>query len=197
MDDFLRLAQIIKRRWWALVVPALVLMATAIVPIAQAPERFSVSQTILLTNRAPMNDTGDTLAYDFPAISRSSAYRRAVAAVVGNGTTSEDVAAALDVRNQERALTFTVTGIDPTGLVAIRDAAVAVLARDGTLLWGNTSGQTAVNIAPLDHQDDPVRVSVWRDRIASIFLRAVAGALLGLMVITFRGRKGEEAHAHE
>jgi hypothetical protein len=82
-------------------------------------------------------------------------------------------------------------------LVAIRDAAVAVLARDGTLLWGNTSGQTAVNIAPLDHQDYPVRVSVWRDRIASIFLRAVAGALLGLMVITFRGRKGEEAHAHE
>jgi hypothetical protein len=167
------------------------------VPIAQAPERFAVSQTILLTNRAPMNDTGDTLAYDFPAISRRARYRQAVADVVGNGTTVAVIAAALDVRNQDRAVTFTVTGVRPEGLVTIRNAAVAVLARDGTLLWGNTSGQTTVNIAPLDQQDDPVRVSVWRDRIASIFLRAMAGALVGLLVITFRGRKGEEAHAHE
>jgi len=197
MDDFSRLTRIVRQQWWALVVPALVLMATAIVPIAQAPERFAVSQTILLTNRAPMNDTGDTLAYDFPAISRSARYRQAVADVVGNGTTVAVIAAALDVRNQDRAVTFTVTGVRPEGLVAIRNAAVAVLARDGTLLWGNTSGQTTVNIAPLDQQDDPVRVSVWRDRIASLFLRAMAGALVGLLVITFRGRKGAEAHAHE
>jgi hypothetical protein len=180
-----------------LVVPALVLMATAVVPMLRAPVRYAVTQTILLTNRSPMNDTGDTLAYDFPAISRSAQYRQAVADLIGNGTTPADVAAALDVRNAERAVTFTVTGSDPTQLVGIRDAAVAVLARDGTLLWGNTSGQTTVNIAPLDLQDDPQRVSVWRDRLASVFLRGLAGVLFGILVITFRGREGEHAHAHE
>jgi hypothetical protein len=197
MDDYRRLAQLIRRQWWALVVPALVLMATAVVPMLRAPVRYAVTQTILLTNRSPMNDTGDTLAYDFPAISRSAQYRQAVADLIGNGTTPADVAAALDVRNAERAVTFTVTGSDPTQLVGIRDAAVAVLARDGTLLWGNTSGQTTVNIAPLDLQDDPQRVSVWRDRLASVFLRGLAGVLFGILVITFRGREGEHAHAHE
>lgn len=197
MDDYGRLAHLIRHRWWAVVLPALVLMATAIFPIIGAPTRYAVSQTILLTNRAPMNDTGDTLAYDFPAISRSAAYRQAVATLVGGGTSPEDIAAALDVRNVDRAVTFTVSGNDPERLVGIRNAAVAVLARDGTLLWGNTSGQTTVNIALLDQQDDPQRVSVWRDRLASVFLRALAGAMLGILVITFRGREGDNAHAHE
>lgn len=197
MDEYGRLAQHMRRQWWAVVLPAVVLMATAIIPIVGAPARYAVSQTILLTNRSPMNDTGDTLAYDFPAISRSASYRLKVAQLVGAGTTPEDIATALDVRNADRAVTFTVTGTDPTGLVAIRDAAVAVLARDGTLLWGNTSGQTTVNIALLDQRDDPQRVSVWRDRLASVFLRALAGAMLGILVITFRAREGEYAHAHE
>ncbi len=197
MDDFGRLARIIRRRWWALVVPALLFLLSALVPAFSAPPQYAVTRTILLTNRSPMNDTGDTLAYDFPAISRSASYQANVAALVGADMDAAAVAAALDVRNDHRAVTFTVRGSDPTTLVSIRDAAVAVLARDGTLLWGNTSGQTTVNIADLAHQDDPQRVAVWRDQLAAAVLRGLAGALLGLLVITIRGVEGADAHAHE
>ncbi len=197
MDDFGRLTRIIRRRWWALLVPALVFFLSALVPAIGTPPQYAVSRTILLTNRSPMNDTGDTLAYDFPAISRSAAYQAKVATLVGTDTQAAAVATALDVRNDNRAVTFTVSGSDPATLVPIRDAAVAVLARDGTLLWGNTSGQTTVNIADLAHQDDPQRVAVWRDQLAAAVLRALAGALLGLLVITIRGVEGADAHAHE
>jgi hypothetical protein len=64
-------------------------------------------------------------------------------------------------------------------------------------LWGNTGGQTTVNIADLAHQDDPQRVAVWRDQLAAAVLRGLAGALLGLLVITIRGVEGADAHAHE
>ncbi len=197
MDDYSRLARVITRRWWALAVPAVVLLLSALIPSILAPTRYAVSQSIVLTNRAPMNDTGDTLAYDFPAISRSAAYQTKVAELAGSGLKAQDVAAALDVRNDNRTVTFTVSGNNPGVLLAIRDAAVAVLARDGTLLWGNTSGLTTVNIAVLAHQDNPERVSVWRDQIASALLRALAGALLGLLVITIRGVEGADAHALE
>ena len=68
MDDFGRLTRIIRRRWWALLVPALVFFLSALVPAIGTPPQYAVSRTILLTNRSPMNDTGDTLAYDFPAL---------------------------------------------------------------------------------------------------------------------------------
>jgi uncharacterized protein involved in exopolysaccharide biosynthesis len=197
MDDFGRLTRIIRRRWWALLFPALLFFLSALVPAIGTPPQYAVSRTILLTNRSPMNDTGDTLAYDFPAISRSAAYQAKVATLVGTDMQAAAVATALDVRNDNRAVTFTVSGSDPATLVPIRDAAVAVLARDGTLLWGNTSGQTTVNIADLAHQDDPKRVAVWRDQLAAAVLRALAGALLGLLVITIRGVEGADAHAHE
>ena len=56
---------------------------------------------------------------------------------------------------------------------------------DGTLLWGK-SGDTAVNIAPLSTQATPVAVVLWRDHIATLVLRALAGALAGLLFAVYR-----------
>lgn len=195
MDDLTRLWRFLCLRWWAVVLPALLLAGTGVLPLLQRTPLYRIERTVLLTSRAPMNETGDTLGYDFPAISRSPAYRENVAALAG--VSVADVAAMLSVRNADRALTFTVTGSDPAQLLPIRDAAVAVLVRDGTLLWGNTSGQTAVNVAELGQVDTPQPVAVWRDQLVQLFLRAVAGALVGLLYVTFRGVQGETAHAHQ
>lgn len=195
MDDFRRLWAFVRLRWWALVIPALVLLATGVLPLLQTPPTYRVAITVLLTSRAPMNETGDTLGYDFPAISRSDTFRTKTAALAK--VTPAQVANMLDVRNQDRAVTFTVTGTDPQLLVPVRDAALAVLMRDGTLLWGNTSGQTAVNVTELSRSDEPLPVPVWRDAFAQLLLRGVAGLLLGLVFVTYRGVKGEPAHAHQ
>lgn len=195
MDDFARLWHYTRLRWWAVVVPALVLMVTAVVPLLRTPAQYRVGITVLLTSRAPMNETGDTLGYDFPAISRSPSFQQKTAALAH--VSPADVAALLDVRNQDRAVTFTVTGSDVAQLVPVRDAALAVLVRDGTLLWGNTSGQTAVNVVELSRSDEPLPVAVWRDQLAQLVLRGLAGALIGLLFVTYRGVQGETAHAHQ
>ena len=186
MSDFARLWHLIRTYPWYLIIPACLLASTAIVPIVQTPPLYRIERTILLTSRAPMNDTGDTLAYDFPALSRGSDFQQKVNALLSERAMMvADGAAQLAVGNDNRVVTIAAIGPDSAPLAAIRDAAVDVLQRDGTLLWGK-SGDTAVNIAPLSTQATPVAVVLWRDYIATLVLRALAGALAGLLFAVYR-----------
>jgi hypothetical protein len=185
MNDLRRLFVVIRRRWWYIAVPAVVLALTGVWPLVQMTPHYRVSVTFLLTSRAPMNDTGDTLAYDFPAVSRGVDFRTRVSAQVGGVVTADEVDALLDVRNNAREVTITARGANPATLVPVRDAALAVLTQDGTLLWGK-SGDTAVNIAVLRREDVPVREQPWFDALMSIMLRAGAGAVLGMVVVLYR-----------
>lgn len=185
MNDIVRLIALIRVRWWYLLLPALVLAATGIAPLVSQEPQYRVSVTFLLTSRAPMNDTGDTLAYDFPSISRGEAFRQKVSDYLGGRITPQQVGVMLDVRNQAREVTIVARDAMTTDLVVVRDAALAVLAQDGTLLWGK-SGDTAVNIAELRRDDVPVREQQWLTHVASIVLRGGAGLLLGLLVLLYR-----------
>jgi hypothetical protein len=91
----------------------------------------------------------------------------------------------LDVHNAAREVTIVARGADMTDLIAVRDAALAVLTQDGTLLWGK-SGDTAVNIAELRREDTPVPESQWLSHVMQIVLRGGAGLLLGLLVVLYR-----------
>jgi len=141
---------------------------------------YAVSVEVMLTSRAPMNDTGDTLAYDFPAISRGQDFVQRVATLLET-VDAPTVAATLDVRNTDRVVTISARGNDTRQLVPIRDAALAVLARDGTLLWGKTSGDTGVNIMVLRQNDTPQRQSNTSAMVITTMLRALAGALIGML----------------
>lgn len=185
MNDLLRILALIRRHWWYVIGPAALLATTGIWPLMQMTPQYRVSVTVLLTSRAPMNDTGDTLAYDFPAISRGEAFRSQVSTSLDGRLSASAVGAILDVSNNAREVTIVARGPDPAVLAPVRDAALAVLTRDGTLLWGK-SGDTAVNIAELRREDVPVRDQPWVDALAHIVLRAGAGALLGVMIVVYR-----------
>lgn len=185
MNDVMRIVALMRGRWWYVVVPALLLAATGVWPLIQMTPQYRVSVTFLLTSYAPMNDTGDTLAYDFPAVSRGDAFRQKVSAQLDGRVSASDVGRLLDVRNQAREVTIVARGPDATDLVAVRDAALAVLTQDGTLLWGK-SGDTAVNIAELRREDVPVRELEWLTYVMLIVLRGGAGALIGLLVSLYR-----------
>lgn len=180
MNDFVRIVARVRHHWWYLLVPALILALGPLIPqLRRAPE-YAVSVDVMLTSRAPMNDTGDTLAYDFPAVSRGQDFGQRVATLLGNVDAST-VAATLDVRNTDRVVTISAHGSEIAQLVPIRDAALAVLARDGTLLWGKTSGDTRVNMMVLRQQDTPQRQSNLTAIVMSALMRALAGALIGLL----------------
>ncbi len=185
MSDLMRIIVLMRGRWWYVVMPAIVLAATGIWPLVHMTPQYRVSVTVLLTSRAPMNDTGDTLAYDFPAVSRGDAFRQKVSTYLDNAVAADEIGAMLDVRNDAREVTIIARGTDMTRLVLVRDAALAVLTQDGTLLWGK-SGDTAVNIAKLRSEDIPVSERPWVNQIAQIVLRAVAGLLVGIMVVVYR-----------
>ncbi len=180
MNDIWRIMARIRHHWWYLLVPALLLAVVPLIPqLAQAPV-YAVNVEVMLTSRAPMNDTGDTLAYDFPAVSRGQDFTQRVATLLGTVDVAT-VAATLDVRNTDRVVTIAARSSDPSQLVPIRDAALAVLSRDGTLLWGKTSGDTGVNIMVLRQQDTPQRQSNTSALVVTTILRALAGALIGLL----------------
>ena len=185
MNDVVRLIALIRGRWWYMLVPALILAATGVAPLLTQTPQYRVSVTFLLTSRAPMNDTGDTLAYDFRSISRGEAFRQKVSNYLGGRISPQQVGAMLDVSNQAREVTIVARDAATTDLVAVRDAALAVLTQDGTLLWGK-SGDTAVNIAELRREDEPVREQPWLAHVVSIVLRGGAGLLLGLLVLLYR-----------
>lgn len=185
MNDVLRLFALVRRRWWYMLVPALLLAVTGVAPLLTQTAHYRVSVTFLLTSRAPMNDTGDTLAYDFPSISRGEAFRQKVSDYLDGRITPQQVGAMLDVRNQAREVTIVARDATTTDLIAVRDAALAVLTQDGTLLWGK-SGDTAVNIAELRREDMPVREPQWLTHVAQIVLRGGAGLLLGFLVVLYR-----------
>lgn len=185
MSDVMRIWVLVRKQWWYVLTPMVLLAVTGVWPLLQITPQYHVSVTILLTSQAPMNDTGDTLAYDFPAISRGEAFRQKVSAYLDGQVSSAMIGTMLDVTNQAREVTIMVRGSDTSLLVPIRDAALAVLTQDGTLLWGK-SGDTAVNIAELRRVDDPVQEQLWVRYVAQIVLRAGAGALLGIMVVVYR-----------
>jgi len=188
MADLTRLLAVIRHRWWYILIPAIVLAGSAVVQQYTQPRRVAVSVDVSLTSHAPMNDTGDTLAYDFPAISRGDDYRRRVVALITPAITTDDLANMLDVRNNDRVVTITVSGTNGSQLVAIRDTALAVLVRDGTLLWGKTGSDTAVNVMVLHKNDTPQPQSIYATLVATMVLRGLAGALLGLLVAARRIR---------
>lgn len=188
MADFTRLLAVVRQRWWYILIPTVVLATSGFVQQYTQPRRVAVSIAVTLTSRAPMNDTGDTLAYDFPAISRGNDYQQRIVALIRPPITTQTLARILDVRNNDRVVTITTSGVDSSQLVAIRDAALAVLVRDGTLLWGKTSGDTAVNVMVLHQNDTPQPQSVYATLLATMLLRGLAGGLLGLLVATRRIR---------
>ena len=188
MADLTRLLAVMRHRWWYIVIPAIILAGSAVVQQSTQPRRSAVAMDISLTSHAPMNDTGDTLAYDFPAISRGDDYRQRVVALINPPITTTALATMLDVRNSNRVVTITVSGTDGSQLVAIRDAALAVLVRDGTLLWGKTGSDTAVNVMVLHKNDTPQPQSIYATLVATMLLRGGAGALLGLLVAARRIR---------
>jgi hypothetical protein len=177
-----------RYRWWYILIPAIVLALSALAQQYAQPRRVAVSVDVSLTSHAPMNDTGDTLAYDFPAISRGDDSRQRVVALINPPITTEALASMLDVRNSDRVVTISVSGADSSQLVAIRDAALAVLVRDGTLLWGKTGSDTAVNVMVLHKNDTPQSQSIYATLMATMVLRGLAGALLGLLVAARRIR---------
>ena len=186
MPDIARLWQVIRQHPWYVVIPALVLLVSGIIPITQRTPQYRVAITFVLTSNAPMNDTGDTLAYDFPAVSRGQDFRQRVIALLDERAIMiADGASLLSVSNQDREVTIAAIGPDPVQLLAVRDAALTVLARDGTLLWGK-SGDTAVNIAPLARVDTPAPLNPWVDAIAQLILRTLAGAMVGILVAVNR-----------
>ena len=188
MADLTRLLAVMRYRWWYILIPAIVLALSALAQQYAQPRRVAVSVDVSLTSHAPMNDTGDTLAYDFPAISRGDDYRQRVVTLINPPITTETLASMLDVRNSDRVVTITVSGNDESQLVAIRDAALAVLVRDGTLLWGKTGSDTAVNVMVLHKNDTPQPQSIYATLMATMVLRGLAGALLGLLVAARRIR---------
>jgi hypothetical protein len=188
MADLTRLLAVIRQRWWYILIPAIVLAGSAVAQQYTQPQRVAVAIDVSLTSNAPMNDTGDTLAYDFPAISRGNDYRQRVVALISPPITTDTLATMLDVRNNDRVVTIRVSGADSSQLVAIRDAALAVLVRDGTLLWGKTGSDTAVNVMVLHKNDTPQPQSIYATVVATMLLRGLAGALLGLLVAARRIR---------
>ena len=180
MHDFVRIWARIRHHWWYIVIPALILASVPLITQLRQPPTYAVQVEFVLTSNAPMNDTGDTLAYDFPAISRGQDFVQRVATTLGTSDEAS-VAAALDVRNADRVVTITARGSTTDQLVPIRDAALAVLARDGTLLWGSTRADTRVNIMVLRQNDTPQRLSNTSAIVITAGLRAVAGALIGLL----------------
>ena len=104
MADLTRLLAVIRHRWWYIFIPAIVLAGSAAAQQYTQPRRVAVSIDVSLTSNAPMNDTGDTLAYDFPAISRGDDYRQRVVTLINPPITTDTLARMLDVRNSDRVV---------------------------------------------------------------------------------------------
>lgn len=180
----------ILRRFWPIVL-ALPLL-TALISLGAAwvrPQSYSLTASILLTRaQAIQVDTEDVLAYDLPAILKSSSFARLVSEELarrGRTLAPEAIQPAFRVNNEHRVMLVTVTAATPEDARAIMDAAIFLVETHGLQLWGEreaTPEQPGVNVAVLNLPEQPAPQKTIRSMALEIGLRTLIGLASGVAV---------------
>ncbi len=190
-----RLYFAIVRRSWLLVllVPALAAIISAGMAITQAP-RYSTTIRLLITRGVTPNDSTaglssggeDSTAQDLAAIVSGMTFKRDLTqelAQQGHPVDESVVAQSIQASNQQRIVSITVTAPQPGDAVAIAQAAIDLLQRNGLRYWGETrvnAKQPGINVGVLDPPAPAAPVDTPRTIAREVALRAFVGLLAGV-----------------
>jgi capsular polysaccharide biosynthesis protein len=185
----------ILRRYWltVLLVPALAALISAGVLIAQ-PARYSTGVRLLITRGVTPDDSTaglssggeDSTAQDMAAIVSGMTFKRDLAQELahrGHPVDERVVAQSIQASNQQRVVSIVVTAPQPDTAVAIAQAAVDLLQRNGLRYWGETrvnAKQPGINVGVLDPPAPATLVDTPRTIAREVALRTLVGLLAGM-----------------
>lgn len=191
----IRLYLAIVRRSWVLVllVPLLAALISAGTALTRPP-RYSTGVRLLITRGVTPDDSAaglssggeDSTAQDMAAIVSAMTFKRDVTqelARSGRPVDERVVAQSIQASNQQRIVSITVTAPKPDDAVAIAQAAVDLLQRNGLRYWGETrvnAEQPGINVGVLDPPAPAAPVDTPRTIARAVVLRAFVGLLAGI-----------------
>lgn len=185
----LRLYLDILRRRWPIVValPLLVALISLAAGLAR-PARFGASARLLITRAAMAGGTAgltdqgeDKTAQDLPAIVSGATFRSDLAAELARQGRASDPAAlagAIQASNQDHVVTIAVQAASPGDAVAIVQAAIDLVGRNGLQYWGDrgaTAARPGLNVAVLDPPEQAARLNGPRSIALDVGLRTLLG----------------------
>jgi capsular polysaccharide biosynthesis protein len=192
------LAILWRRRWIAVILPALVL-AGVIVQALQSRPSYTATARLMVT-RLPREVPPEVFRYDeyylyltneytvddFTEVVRGNVFAadvaRAVAETTGLQLSAGDVQGALSVERRNRALTIRASSTDPQRAVEIARAAAQTLEARGTAYFGfDDPSRRAIIVVieqPLGAVSDLRRQQLW-------WLLQLAVALIGGVLVAF------------
>jgi capsular polysaccharide biosynthesis protein len=194
----LRLYLSILRRRWPLLVAAPLLVALLSTGVALTRDaRYQASARLMVTRGAePAGSTAgltyqadDTTAEDLPAIVGGADFRRDLAAELASQGRTVDAAAlaeALQAGNQDHVVTIAAEAGSPADAIAIAQAAVELVRRNGLRYWGDlaaTPERPGLNVAVLESPEQARRVNGARAIVADAGLRALLAAIAAAGVV--------------
>jgi len=190
-----RLYFAIVRRSWLLVllVPILAALISAGMALARSP-RYSTSVRLLITRGVTPDDSTaglssggeDSTAQDMAAIVSGMTFKRDVTqelAQSGHPVEESIVAQSIQASNQQRIVSIVVTAPQPDDAVAIAQAAIDLLQRNGLRYWGETrvnAEQPGINVGVLDPPAPAMPLDTPRTIVREVVLRTFVGLLAGI-----------------
>jgi len=161
-----------RRRWIALIVVAVALLAIIIQAVSYQP-RWTASATVIVT-RLPQETPPDEYRYDeyylyltneytvddFTEVVRGNVFATDVArraeALLGSPVEPGEVQGGISVTRRNRAILLSVTAPDPQRAVAIATAAVEALRERGTQYFGFSDPQRQVIVQVVEQPNSAV-----------------------------------------
>jgi len=194
------LAILWRRRWIALILPALVLAGVVLQAMQSRPSYTATAR--LIVTRVPQEAPPDVFRYDeyylyltneytvddFTEVVRGNVFAADVAQrlaqTTGMQVSAGEVQGALSVERRNRALTIRATSFDPQRAVAIAQAAAQTLEERGTQYFGfdDASRRAIISVIeqPLGAASDTRRQQMlWALQLA---VAVVGGVLVAFLV---------------
>lgn len=187
-------AAILRRYWLTVVIlPILVALISLGAALVQPPRYGTIARILVTRGVAPDDSTAgqtaageDSTAQDLAAIIAGMTFKRDLAeelARQGRPLDRAVVAPSISASNAQRVVTIAVATERPDDAVAIAQAAIALLQRQGLRYWGETrvnDEQPGINVGVLDPPPPPVRLNGPSAIAREVALRTLVGLLAGI-----------------
>ncbi len=195
--------RIIRRRWWAVLIPIVIVLALGLVTRHPTPTVYTLNVgllvdlpglpetgTLMFDPRLSASQATEYLVDDFSAFVRGSEFQQMVAARLPDDLRGKigQISSSTSSQKQHRTVTLTLTREESSPeaaqqeMTAIADAAIAALREDSPKVFARLSGPPEVSI--IDGPTITAAATSLRDRL-DLPLRLLLAALAGVGLAFF------------